>query len=219
MNQELVDEVTYLAKRYGIITPYTSYLVTDDVAGKIDPNQPPGGVVGKPGLGVPGAPPVVFNRRAQAEAVRDAFGKGQNGERAEEGQRAVKKAKELAGSRTASSRSGGAAAFGDAADRYIDEKARQNGGRGRSSLQALRYIGSRSFYNFGGVWYEGTYDVENQKDLKKIEVGSDDYFALLKKDGRVAKYLALGDVVVRVGKTWYHIASPEKKKTPEPGSK
>ena len=32
--KELVDEVTYLAKRYGIVTPYTSYLMTDDIASK-----------------------------------------------------------------------------------------------------------------------------------------------------------------------------------------
>ncbi|MBN1782898.1 VWA domain-containing protein [bacterium] len=31
-NQSLIDEVTELAKRYGIITPYTSFLITEDVA-------------------------------------------------------------------------------------------------------------------------------------------------------------------------------------------
>ncbi|HEY7544788.1 MAG TPA: VWA domain-containing protein, partial [Blastocatellia bacterium] len=39
-NRELVDEVIALGTRYGIVTPYTSYLVTEDV--KVAMNQPPG---------------------------------------------------------------------------------------------------------------------------------------------------------------------------------
>jgi len=39
-DKELVQEVTYLATRYGIVTPYTSYLVADDRTGR------PGGSVG-----------------------------------------------------------------------------------------------------------------------------------------------------------------------------
>jgi Ca-activated chloride channel family protein len=39
-NRELVDEVIALGTRYGIVTPYTSYLVTEDV--KVAMNQPSG---------------------------------------------------------------------------------------------------------------------------------------------------------------------------------
>jgi Ca-activated chloride channel family protein len=39
-NRELVDEVIALGTRYGIVTPYTSYLVTEDV--KVALRQPPG---------------------------------------------------------------------------------------------------------------------------------------------------------------------------------
>ncbi len=39
-NRELIDEVVALGTRYGIVTPYTSYLVTEDV--KVAMRQPPG---------------------------------------------------------------------------------------------------------------------------------------------------------------------------------
>jgi len=65
--KELVDEVILLAKKYGITTPYTSYLIVPDGAVPVV-----GGVSGKPlpaggnggfggGLGGPGAPPALRN--------------------------------------------------------------------------------------------------------------------------------------------------------------
>jgi Ca-activated chloride channel family protein len=66
--KELVDEVVVLAKRYGIATPYTSYLVVPDgpmpvvppVRGPIGAALPPGGGVpmgfGGGGFGGPGGP-------------------------------------------------------------------------------------------------------------------------------------------------------------------
>lgn len=43
-DKELVDEVTRLAMRYGIVTPYTSFLMADDIT------TPPGGGAGVPGF-------------------------------------------------------------------------------------------------------------------------------------------------------------------------
>ena len=39
-NRKLIDEIVALGTRYGIVTPYTSYLVTEDV--KVAMRQPPG---------------------------------------------------------------------------------------------------------------------------------------------------------------------------------
>jgi Ca-activated chloride channel family protein len=49
--KELVDEVTALARRYGITTPYTSYLIVPDAPLPVA-RAPHGGMV--PGFGVPG---------------------------------------------------------------------------------------------------------------------------------------------------------------------
>jgi Ca-activated chloride channel homolog len=69
--KELVDEVILLAKKYGITTPYTSYLIVPDgavpvVGGVSGKPMPPGsGITGNGGFAVgfggPGAPPALRN--------------------------------------------------------------------------------------------------------------------------------------------------------------
>ena len=201
-SKELVDEVTYLAKRYGIITPYTSFLVTDDVAGKLPPNLPPGGPRPLPG--------VIFNRGAQRKRLLRSINEDKS---APAGASTVKKSKTSADFRKAGGRSGGAAAFGNAVDGYFAERNKDGKpGTRRSSLQALRYIGAKTFYHYAGVWYESAFDATKHKDVKTVKVGSVEYFSLLKKQGRIAKYLALGNVVIRFGKSWYRIEAAKSAK-------
>ena len=40
-DKELVDEITYLAKRYGIVTPYTAYLMAEDIVNQVPGTSPP----------------------------------------------------------------------------------------------------------------------------------------------------------------------------------
>lgn len=56
--KELVEEVTALAKRYGIATPYTSYLVVPDGPMPVVPTTRPGGQPGHPGIPMPPTGPV-----------------------------------------------------------------------------------------------------------------------------------------------------------------
>jgi Ca-activated chloride channel family protein len=66
--KELVDEVVILAKRYGITTPYTSYLVVPDVPVPVAarPAPAPGTLPG--GAPAPAAPPLLL--RAEADGNR-----------------------------------------------------------------------------------------------------------------------------------------------------
>jgi Ca-activated chloride channel family protein len=64
--KELVDEVVALARKYGITTPYTSYLIVPDgpvpVAGRVHQRVPPGGFGGGMmgmGGGIGGVPPAL----------------------------------------------------------------------------------------------------------------------------------------------------------------
>jgi Ca-activated chloride channel homolog len=190
--KELVDEVTYLAKRYGIVTPYTSFLVTDDIAGKA-----------KPGSGGFGPMPMPVLRRhlrarlaaGAAPATRPAAKRGR-----------VYAARSFGGIRRGVAK-GRIANFDKAADEALGKDAR---GKKKSSLAVLRYIGSRTFYKGGSTWYESTYDPAKHKDLTKVAVGSKPYFDLLSADAGIAKYLALGDVVLRVKGRWYHFTSAKK---------
>ena len=197
-SKELVDEVTLLAKRYGIITPYTSYLVTDDVAGK-SPAGTTGNGIGLGGGGRPG-----FFRRRVAQRLEAA--KATPKSDAARASR-VRDSRQLAQGRQNASK-GRLFGLDKAADDAVKEK---NNGKPGSSLTAMRYIGTRTFYKGGNTWFDSRYNpAKHAKGLKKVTVGSEQYLTLLSKDGSLAKYLALGDVVLRVGKTWYHIAPAKK---------
>ena len=76
----------------------------------------------------------------------------------------------------------------------------------------VRYIGSRTFYRGGKTWYEGVYDgKKDKKSLREVKVRSDEYFRLIKQDPRIAKYLALGDVVLKVKSHWYRFVDETSK--------
>jgi Ca-activated chloride channel family protein len=180
-DKELVDEVTFLAKKYGIVTPYTSYLMAEDIVH----NAPtgPGGVpmpllsklrAAGEGSEALAAAPVA----KRAELVRD--GKDQNFARQNAGK-------------------GFAGGFYDQADAVLARE-----GRKGSALQQMRYVASRTFYNAGNTWYEGTYEpTKHEKQVQRIKLRSKEYFKLIEDDSRAAQYLALGNVVVNLKGQWY----------------
>lgn len=208
--KELVEEVTYLAKRYGIITPYTSYLMTDDIAmssGKQQQGQllfrtralGAGGGFGGNALPAASAP-AGANIAGRPAADLDAATVRKAG---------VEAAKKLSEFRR--DQSGGSDALDRFAEEALESKSeadgKSRGGRKRSALQALRYIGTRTFYSSNKVWYESGFDSQKDKIAKTVKVGSEGYVELLLKDGRLAKYLALGDVVLKVDGKWYRFQS------------
>ena len=199
--KELVDEVTYLAKRYGIVTPYTAYLMTDDVAGKNQAQLAQQFNLGlrMGGLGGAGFGGGGFANGKPADAKFGASGASTAPEKsASEVQ--VRASKALSEARRARDESGAADAFYESADREFKKSGEKDG---KSSMNALRYIGARTFYESGGVWYDSEYNAEKNKPEKTIKVGSKEYLSLIKSDTRIVKYLALGDVVVKIKGKWY----------------
>jgi Ca-activated chloride channel family protein len=63
--------------------------------------------------------------------------------------------------------------------------------------QTVQIVGDRAFVWRNGVWIDTTYNPEDMR-LHKIVFLSDDYFALLNTDARVAEFYALGDHVIFV---------------------
>jgi len=181
-SDELVDEVTRLAKRYGIVTPYTSYLMAEDI--------------------VTAPMPVVRGRfRAQSQRLDQPAGNGKlsTGPSATARREAnVRVARSLADSRKYADRSGNEGASYDKA-----EEALRAHGRNVSALSVVRYIGARTFYKSGATWYDSRYDAQRDgPTVRPVRIGSDEYFELLSRDSRLAKYLALGDVVLQVERRW-----------------
>ncbi len=197
--QEVVDEVVALAKQYGIVTPYTSYLITEDTPVSTLPVRP----------GLPPPPPAApffDGRRADRE-------RGELRAKAAEAPQAGREAVETA---RAMNRMGGAGAASapaaDALSAAPAEKAAEAVARdkGVDLRQRIRYVGSKTFYAQGGVWYDSLFKEGDAKDAKTITFLSPAYEALLKEKPGIAKFLALGEemYVVYEG-VLYHIVKAD----------
>lgn len=201
-SKELVDEVAELAKRYGIVTPYTSYLMAEDIAASGPSGGRPNQLAGA-GRGGFASRRQLFLQKLDAPSARPAPGAAAPA--ADEGKKRVERARESARLSRNASKSG-LAAYDD----QLDAELKKAGVTG-SSLEVVRYIGSKTFYKRGNEWQDSVYDATKLKDkVTEVVVGSDEYFELLQKDGRVAKFLALGDLVVKVKSKWYRIVAKKK---------
>ena len=183
-DRELVDEVKELARRFGIVTPYTSYLVVEEGAVAAGPRgvRPDGG-------------------RALDRRTLEAGGAGRGG---------VDGAAPLAG--PAGGFGGSPAAGRQAVDRSVELRRLKDAATGAPSPDAagparegaLRHVGSRTFYLRDGVWVDSAY--RDAMAAVEIRCFSDAYFELLARMPDLAPCLALGArVLVVVDGTAYRI--------------
>ncbi|WP_372369345.1 VIT domain-containing protein [Candidatus Uabimicrobium sp. HlEnr_7] len=164
-NDELKKEVVRLAKKFGIVTPYTSYLVVEDDPQPVANNRP--------------VPPSVWDevRRQGAGSANnedDDFSSAEEAMDTESGESAVTASKEIQKMKKADS---------------IYENKKTN-----TQIQnKIRKVGFKTFYLSSGTWYDSeAMSKKSQKlTVEKITYLSDAYFALLKKHPKMAKYLAI----------------------------
>ncbi len=190
-NQELVNEIIDHATRYGIITPYTSMLVTEDVPmTNIRPWQesPESGSGGgnwltdlfSGGLGMsgggssPAVPYEQYDYRSQSLSS------------------------ELSDMET----------YGREVPRYdMTDPVRQQ----------VRYAGDKTFYlNPEGYWVDSEY-VKANYEVIYIEYMSDDYFDLVDEDQQLAEYLGLGSRMIVVWRGNAYEIGPDEGAIPSGG--
>jgi len=186
-SKELRDEAATLARRYGIVTPYTSWLILEDegrrnVAATDRTLQA-----------------LEADREAREQAGRmyaaareTASGAGAVGDA--QAYDTLRRAEKLAAPAAANAKSwrgqagepaGGAAAV----QRAVEGQQTQN-------------VAGRTFYANAGQWIDARVQERPSAKREKVPFGSDAYFALLDRDPSVAQWLALGrNVVVLVGDT------------------
>lgn len=213
-DKALVEEVTALATRYGIVTPYTAFLLSD-AGGAAGPS---GGVAGAGGavrqiddlqkrFGI--APRAAFDaEKPAAQAVAGRLALDAAEPMAEHIRREqVLGAKEISDTRKNAVGNGNALDFyrqaGQALNGYAEGVAETK--RSKDALQAVRYVGDRTFYNRAGQWQESTYKPDAQKPQRQVAVGSKEYIDLFARDAKLAKYFALGNAVVNVGGEWVEV--------------
>jgi len=69
-----------------------------------------------------------------------------------------------------------------------------------------QYVNGQAFYQNGNVWVDGRAQNQNDLAVKQIQVGSDEYIALLQKYPNISPWLALGDEVdIVIDKTLYQM--------------
>lgn len=197
-NKELVDEVTRLAKKFGIVTPYTSYLAAPDVPPVTPPVRPgPPVPLPRPREGRFGA---TFGQMPLTDGnhVKDVpFGLQPHS--------AAAKARRDESLRRLQLNSGEEAV--DTAQALSQLKLAD-----QDMVGDVRTIGEKTFVNYAGIWVDHAYDAEKHKDLFSIQYLSKAYFQLIEKDPRHKEILALGERVVWISPTGRAIAIDSKGK-------
>ena len=204
--KELKDEVTTLARKYGIVTPYTAFLIIEDEKRR----------------GVPIAARTLRNFEtdrevlAQARAQFHAFKKDKSGDQAIGGARAAKALKEAKNALEAYRRSNAEAGqslggySGGSGQLSTPASAAPGGfiipgrkgasgaaGRARQVVQPMQFYGGKNFCQNEKFWVDT--DVQTAEAAKatrtRVKFNSDAYFALLAKEPKAAQWLALGQNV------------------------
>jgi Ca-activated chloride channel family protein len=196
-NKELRDEIVELARKYGIVTPYTSYLIVEDEARRDVP-------VAQRSLQMMERNSVA---REEAAKIYTGFKDDRVGDGAVAGARSYNELKGAAAPAPALAQSN-AETF-----RYSTAKspsrASSRGGESVSMpelVQATRYVNGRNFFQNGTQWIDSTAQKMPKAKVVEVRFNSDEYFALLKKHPYARAWLALGqNVQVVLGDTIYDI--------------
>jgi Ca-activated chloride channel family protein len=217
--KELVDEVVVLAKKYGITTPYTSYLIVPDgVAPTAGPGGPRPVFGGFQGGGGGMVPPALRTAGGKGQASTEEFARAGNnkpgnlaGKRdAFEDDRLGKDA--VAGGRALAEAKEKKAAYDDArralnrGDREgvqagklgVDLSIQTQNLRNQSRLEetAAKNVLGRNVLEVGGVWIDEGFVADTKAVTVKAQ--SEAYFAILQRHAKVKDVFQLGNHVVWV---------------------
>jgi Ca-activated chloride channel family protein len=162
--KELRDEIVDLGTRYGIVTPYTSYLALEesDVSRRnLDMLRVTPGTASAGGFGRGNAPSTSRPPKTVAQPVTGADAVQQSKMAREQQESVVLK----------------------------DDETRTD---------VVKRVAGKTFYLIEGVWTDSEFKAESRLPETVLVFGSDEYFALLKQNPKLASYFSLGERVVIV---------------------
>jgi len=162
-NRELVDEVTSLARQYGIVTPYTSYLIVEDEKVRRDRGDLAESDMTL-GRGQAASPALAQERRQEFAGLKDKSGAGSV--RASSEVQKLNQAEAMAETRSGNDQLPGP-------DRQF------------------KIVQGKAFYANGGVWIDARIQAAAKLPVTRIAFASAEYFTLLKKQPELAPVLAL----------------------------
>jgi Ca-activated chloride channel family protein len=189
---EVKEEVIRLSKLYGIITPYTSYLILEEdrrltQAGSARPQAlyrlaARDALTGRGGRAEGAAAAPEAEALAESRVLSDALAR-KRAFGAESGAQAVEASREVLALKTGTA--------GDVMDQFVD-------GTVNSGSERLKRAGDRTFYLQGSRWVDSALtdkDLASAPDIRRIKYLSDEYFQLLAEDAAIGKLLAVGSEV------------------------
>jgi len=179
VNKELKDEVIYLAKKYGVLTPYTSYLIVEDEKARVVRRE----IHFRNQLLVP---VLADNKRYREESKKD-----MDYMKSKSGSGSVRMSYEAQSLNTASNYTQKKPAK---SRMYISNKE----GKTINLTKQFKNIQGRAIYNTGKFWVDSRLQSKtNNKNLKinKIQFLSKEYFDLLNNTPDISEFLALGQNV------------------------
>ncbi|HPN29840.1 MAG TPA: VIT domain-containing protein [bacterium] len=194
-NKELIDEIVYLSKIYGIVTPYTSYLILEDEdkslrSGDIKSEQ------------------IVFNnlaRNGDNIFLKSESKKKFDAIKEKTGRTSVEISKNIQELNYQSPSKANQYYLGNIVSKpspSSSEKKIKN----IESNAASKQIRGRAFYNTGKYWVDAYAQSKKIESAKKIRFASAEYFDFLSNNSNAYEILALGKNVRFVqNKTFYEI--------------
>lgn len=188
-NPELVDSIIDLSVRYGIITPYTSFLIEEDD---------------------------ILTQTGRDRAQADFAGEAEELAESRTGAAAVDAADDLGAMGAAEApmapppttqATGGADMGGGGNGMAMDEEAEGMPEDGAAPGGAITTINDKTFIVQNGIWTDTTFQPDTMT-TEPVVFLSDEYFALLDEVPALAPYFALGErVIVVIDGTAYEVTN------------
>ena len=174
--KELKEEVARLARKYGIVTPYTSYLIIEDEKDLPIARRSLGGVA--PGATAPVDRAKIIVAEDEARIAYDSFRSEKSGEDAVRG----------AASSIALKDADGLSSFG------VAKKLSLAGGKAPKKQIASenRILDGKTFHLAGDLWIDDDARDEKGKKIEELKFASKEYFDFLEKHPELIKFLSLG---------------------------
>jgi Ca-activated chloride channel family protein len=174
--KELKEEVARLARKYGIVTPYTSYLIIEDEKDRAVPiaRRSLGGFA--PGAAAPVAESDLIVIEDEARIAYDSFKLEKSGEAAVRG----------AASSIALKSADGLSSFNAARDLAYA------GGKSKRIASENRMMDGKTFHLAGDLWIDDDARDDKGKKIEKLKFASKEYFDFLEKHPELIKFLSLG---------------------------
>ncbi len=179
-SRELKEEIVALAREFGIITPYTSYLIVEDerVTRRNRPVRSPWARIHEDAE----TAPLLDQAGEDYKAMKESSGGGSV--------RSSEEVQQMAGAQNLKEARAGRKRM----------SYRSKDGETKNLTQQIKMIQGRAVYQSGNAWIDSRVDSAGKLKAQRIRFMSDEYFALYRAEPNLADFLALGQNVTFVWK-------------------